>query len=223
MSGVTNPVIKVTAKLTGMSHTYPDDVDVLLVNSNAQTVMLMSGCGKGLDIVGVNLTFDDAAAGQLPSSASGGQIVTGTFKPSNYYADTLSSPAPAGPYGTNLSLLAATPNGQWKLFVMDIGAPDSGSISGGWSLTFVSSNSVLSCCTSYPAPTLTSTTVSNSAIFFSWTTLPGLQYQVQCRTNLVLGAWANFGSPFAGTGGLLTTNNLATGNPESYYRVSVGP
>jgi hypothetical protein len=49
-----------------------------------------------------------------------------------------------------------------------------------------------------------------------------LQYQVQSRTNLTLGAWANFGGPFPGTGGMLTTNNLATGEPY-VYRVSVGP
>ena len=218
VSGITNPVIKVTAKLNSMSHTFAQDVDVMLVNSNGTTVMLMGGCGNAFSISGVNLTFDDTQ-GLLPD----GQIVSGTYRPTDYFGDTVPAPAPVGPYGTSLTSLAASPNGPWKLYINDVNAGDAGSIAGGWSVTFVTSNSVLSCCTSYPAPTLTSTTVSNNAIFFSWATLPGLHYQVQSRTNLVLGAWANFGSPFAGTGGLLTTNNLATGNPESYYRVSVGP
>jgi hypothetical protein len=220
VSGVSN-VTKVTATLNGLSHTFPDDFDGLLASPSSQAVMLFSGCGGGADLIGVDLTFDDAAASQLPSSTSGNPIVTGSYRPSKFYNDSLPS-APADT-GTTLLPLAASPNGSWGLYFYDFVAGDGGSLSGGWSLTFVSSNSVANCCNSYPAPTLTSTTVSNSAIFFSWATLPGLNYQVQSRTNLTLGAWVNYGSPIPGTGGLLTTNNLTASEPIRFYRVLVGP
>ena len=218
VSGVTNSVGKLTAKLNSMTHTYPSDVAVLLVNPVNTNAKLMGRCGGGFGIVSVNLTFDDSQ----PALTSG-QIISGSYHPTIISDNTMTAPAPVGPYGTTLAPLATNPNGTWNLYVQDVAGGDVGSIAGGWSLTFVTSNSVASCCNSYPAPTLTSTTISNNAIFFSWMTLPGLQYQVQSRTNLALGTWANYGAPFAGTGGLLTTNNLATGTSESYYRVSVGP
>jgi subtilisin-like proprotein convertase family protein len=224
VSGVTNPVMKVTAKVTGLSHTYPDDIDLLLVNPNAQTVMLMSGCGAGNPIAGVNLTFDDAASSQLPSTTSGGQIASGTYLPSNFYSDTLSTPAPAGPYGTMLAPLAANPNGQWKLYIQDFSADDSGSVSGGWGLTFVTSNSVLSCCSSYPAPTLTTTTYSNKVVRFNWSAMPGPHYQVQYRTNLAGGTWQNLGSSILGTNTTMGVTDTIVGNsPTRFYRVLVGP
>jgi hypothetical protein len=76
---------------------------------------------------------------------------------------------------------------------------------------------------SYAPPVITSTAVTNSAIFFSWATQSGLRYQVQSRTNLGLGTWLDFGPPFVGTGGVLTTNNLIVSEAARFYRVVVGP
>ena len=223
VSGVSTPVTKVTATINGMTHPYPDDVDVLLVGPNAQTVMLMSGCGWINGIVGVNLTFDDAVSGQLPSSVSEGQIVSGTFLPSNFYSDILLSPAPTGPYGTTLAPLAANPNGTWSLYVEDFAPGGAGSISGGWSLRFVTAGSTTNCCTTFPSPTLTTTTYSNSVVRFNWSAMPGLHYQVLYRTNLTVGAWQNLGSSILGTNTTMGITDIVSNSPIRFYRVLVGP
>jgi subtilisin-like proprotein convertase family protein len=128
----TNPT-KITVTLTGISHTYPDDLDILLVGPGGQKVMLMSDSGGSSDINNVTLTFDDAAASKLADSTA---IISGTFKPTDFATgDNFPAPAPAGPYGTTLSAFnGLDPNGTWSLYVFDDAASDSGSIAGGWSL-----------------------------------------------------------------------------------------
>ncbi|HET7434970.1 MAG TPA: Calx-beta domain-containing protein [Thermoanaerobaculia bacterium] len=135
-SGLTGTVTKVTATLNGYSHTYPSDVDVLLVGPGGQTVVLMSDVAPGDDAVNVNLTFDDAASGPMPSSVP----VTGTYQPTNISDgegdDVYPAPAPQTSYGSALSVFNGTvPNGTWSLYVRDDFAGDSGSMAGGWSLT----------------------------------------------------------------------------------------
>src|SRR5439155_15004700 len=95
----------------------------------------MSDAGGSAGINNVTLSFDDAAASNLPDSSA---IVSGTYKPTDFVTgDTFPSPAPAGPYGTALSAFnGLDPNGAWSLYVLDDAAGDSGSISGGWSLQF---------------------------------------------------------------------------------------
>jgi subtilisin-like proprotein convertase family protein len=126
------PITDVNVTLTGLTHTYPEDIDILLVGPSGQSVLLMSDCGSFYGVSGINLTFDDSAA----SSLSTIQLSSGTFLPSNIgTGDTFNAPAPAGPYGSALSVFNGTPaNGTWSLYLVDDFAGDSGSISGGWSL-----------------------------------------------------------------------------------------
>lgn len=130
VSGVTGPVTKVTATLHGLTHTFPGDLDVLLVGPGGQKVMLMSDVGGGTDVNNVTLTFDDSGP------AVGTTIVSGTFRPTNSgTTDTFPAPAPAGPYGAFLSAFnGVDPNGTWQLFIVDDAAGDVGTLSGGWSL-----------------------------------------------------------------------------------------
>src|SRR5207249_331651 len=133
VAGLPSNPSKVTVTLKGISHTYPDDLDILLVGPGGQKVLLMSDAGGGAGINNVTLTFDDAAASKLPDSSA---IVAGTYKPTDFVTgDTFPSPAPGGPYGTTLSAFSGLdPNGTWSLYVLDDAASDSGSIAGGWSL-----------------------------------------------------------------------------------------
>lgn len=131
VSGLGSSVSAITVTLTNMSHTFPADVDILLVGPTGAGVILMSDVGGGTDIVNVTLTFNDAAASGLPAT-----IVTGTYRPTNANSpDPFAAPAPAAPYATALSTFIGTnPNGAWRLFIVDDLAGDAGSIAGGWSL-----------------------------------------------------------------------------------------
>jgi hypothetical protein len=150
VAGLGTSVADVNATLSGFTHTFPADVDVLLVGPGGQSVVLMSDvpqedpfCGGAVS--GAILTFDDAAAGQIPP---GSNLASGTYQPTNNNVfdikcgpapeapDAFPAPAPAGPYGSTLAGFNGTnPNGTWSLYVLDDGGGDAGSIMNGWSLT----------------------------------------------------------------------------------------
>jgi uncharacterized repeat protein (TIGR01451 family) len=142
VSGVTGVITKVTVTLAGFAHTYPADVDILLVSPTGQTLLLMSDAGTA-NVSGLTLTFDDNAAGVLPAT---GTLSSGTFKPSNYGAgENFASPAPAEPYGSALSVFnGSSPNGTWSLYAQDAFSRDSGDITQGWQINFTTA--VPSCC-----------------------------------------------------------------------------
>lgn len=142
VTGVTGTVTKVTVTLAGFAHTYPADVDVLLVGPTGQTLLLMSDAGS-VSASGLTLTFDDSAPGTLPAT---GALSSGTFKPSNYgTGDTFSSPAPGEPYGSTLSVFnGSSPNGTWSLYAQDGFNRDSGDITQGWRINFTTA--VPDCC-----------------------------------------------------------------------------
>ncbi|MCA2541123.1 MAG: proprotein convertase P-domain-containing protein, partial [Microcystis sp. M54BS1] len=133
LSGVNGTITGVTVTLYNINHTYPDDIDILLVGPQGQTVILMSDVGGSTDLSGINLTFDDNAVNSLPDDTA---IASGTYKPTNIdTGDTFTTPAPTGTYGSSLSVFNGTnANGTWRLFVIDDSGSDLGSIDGGWSL-----------------------------------------------------------------------------------------
>lgn len=150
VSGFTGPVSKVTVTLKQITHTFPSDVDVLLVGPTGVKFVLMSDPIGGTDWTGQTYTFDDAAAALLP--ASGAPPASGTFLPTNYgTGDLFPAPAPAAPYLDPGSAGSATfasafngsnPNGTWSLYVVDDDGTDIGTFAGGWDLTLTSAGSV---------------------------------------------------------------------------------
>ena len=132
VSGLTGLVSKATATLVNISHTFPEDVDVLLVGPSSQKTILMSGAGSP-PLATSTLTFSDTAANPIPDGS--GQIVSGSYRPADYTGLSLPPPAPAGTYPAAMSVFnTVNPNGTWSLFVDDHSAGDTGSIAGGWSL-----------------------------------------------------------------------------------------
>jgi subtilisin-like proprotein convertase family protein len=157
VSGIAGPVTKVTATLRSLTHTFPADIDVLLVGPGGQKVILMSDAGGGTAVNNVTLTFQDGAP------AVGGTLVSGTFAPTNIGAtDPFLAPAPAAPYGSALSAFnGVNPNGIWQLFVVDDAAGDLGAFAGGWTLTFTAAP----LCASQPCTlTCPSTVFASSAL-----------------------------------------------------------
>ena len=146
VSGLQGTVVKVTVRLTGISHTFPDDLDILLQGPQGQNVMLASDVGSPAGTTsypanGITLNFDQNAARTLPDNDP---LVSGFYKPTNNPPSEsqteLISPAPPSPYGTSLSTFNGTnPNGTWKLFVVDDAThaannSNIGKIFGGWGL-----------------------------------------------------------------------------------------
>ncbi|MFM6140039.1 MAG: S8 family serine peptidase, partial [Sphaerospermopsis kisseleviana] len=133
VSGLTGNITSLKVTLTNLSHTWPDDIDVLLVSPTGAKAILMSDVGGSSYLQNVTLTFDPTATANLPDSD---QITSGSYKPTDFVSEDLfNSPAPVGPYGTDFSVFNNTnPNGNWSLYVMDDTGLDVGSIAGGWSL-----------------------------------------------------------------------------------------
>ncbi len=138
VSGLGTSASLCSVNLVGISHTWPDDIDMLLVGpvATTQNAEIMSDVGGSNDLVGVNLTLKDAAAASLPDSA---QIVSGTYKPTNIGtpADVFPAPAPVANVSSSLTVFSGDPNGTWKLYVRDQFSGDFGSISGGWCVSIV--------------------------------------------------------------------------------------
>jgi subtilisin-like proprotein convertase family protein len=137
VSGLSGTIGDVNVTISGFSHTFPDDIDMLLVGPGGQKLILMSDAGGPHDVTNLTLTFDDEG---LSFPSNGNTLVSGLFKPVNYTGnggpnDVFPAPAPARPYGTLLSIFDGTnPNGDWRLFVFDDEGQDIGRIANGWSL-----------------------------------------------------------------------------------------
>jgi subtilisin-like proprotein convertase family protein len=151
VSGLSNTIGGITVTLTGLTHTFPDDIDILLVSPSGRKMIIMSDAGGLNAVTNVTITLDDAAATAIPDSAA---LTTGSFRPGNYLTvqDPFAAPAPAGPYltpqtgGTDTLTSAFTgaaggnPNGTWSLYVVDDASGDLGSFAGGWSITLTPLN-----------------------------------------------------------------------------------
>lgn len=122
-------ITDVDVVLTGAFHTYPDDLDVLLVSPAGASVVLMSDVCGSSDLVNASFRFDDSAAAPL---TNGGPCPSGAYRPTNAEgAEAFNAPAPAGPYGDELSdLTGGVANGTWRLYVADDSGGDGGFITG---------------------------------------------------------------------------------------------
>jgi CSLREA domain-containing protein len=144
ISGITgNLITQVAVQLNGLSHTFPADLDVLLVGPGGERVMLLSDAGSSAAISDVNLLFSPTATASPPQAS---QLVTGTVLPANYandanssdFTDPFPNPAPdvLDREPADLTVFNGTnPNGTWSLYVSDdFQGADGGTIATGWTL-----------------------------------------------------------------------------------------
>jgi Ca2+-binding RTX toxin-like protein len=156
VSGLSANVTDVDVTLNNVTHTFADDLDILLVGPQGQKMIVMSDAGDG-NLAGVTdttLTFDDSAPGSVPDAAP---PAPGSYQPTDVVEpgldDTFTPPAPGGPYSTQLAAFNGTnPNGTWSLYVFDDATDDVGDIEG-WSLRIV-----------VAAPTTAAPTISGNAV-----------------------------------------------------------
>jgi hypothetical protein len=134
VAGLQGTVTDVTVRLTGISHSFPDDIDALLVGPQGQEALLVSDAG-GSDppAHGVTLNLRDSGPFALPNA---GPLLSGVFRPTDFAPlDSFAVPAPGGPYPKTLSVFHGTnPNGTWQLFLSDDAGGDVGTLHGGWGL-----------------------------------------------------------------------------------------
>ena len=71
VSGLTGTITDVNLSINGLSHTYSDDIDIMLAHPTPATnATVMSDAGGANGIVGGNLVLDDEAANQLPDATA---------------------------------------------------------------------------------------------------------------------------------------------------------
>jgi subtilisin-like proprotein convertase family protein len=153
VSGLTGVITDLDVTISGLSHRFTEEVDILLVGPDGRTVMLLSNFAFASSVANVTVTFDD----QAPPAPN--PLVSGRFRPPHTNSvGRFPAPAPAPPQGVLLSTFNGTdPNGTWSLFVADhlhieAFGPSNGEIAGGWSLTLT---------VGPPVPPIAVTTVSN--------------------------------------------------------------
>ncbi len=167
--GLTGTVANVRVTLNNFSHTFPGDVDVLLVGPGGQKFTVLSDVIGGTNAVNITWELDDGAATLVPST---GTPVSGTFRPTNIgTGDLFPAPAPAAPYQFPATAGTATfasvfnglnPNGTWNLHVVDDAGADIGTIAGGWALTITTEIPV---CEVIPAVEIENPSVNKSSLW----------------------------------------------------------
>ncbi len=153
VSGVSGNVYKVTVKLKNLTHSWPGDIDMMLVGPNGANAIVMSDATdtSGLGITNISFTIDSDAANPMPSTGGPALADGSTYQPTNYgTGDVFLAPAPAPSGNTSLyAFNGIDPNGTWSLYISDDASGDTGVLAGGWEL-----NITTDFC---PTPTATST------------------------------------------------------------------
>lgn len=143
VSGLAGLLTKVTLSLNGLSHNFPDDMDLMLTGPTGVSLIAMSDVGGSTAVSNLNLTLDSTAASALPDSAA---LSSGTFRPADFEVntDTFAAPAPAAGVLSASTVTLGTaygntnPNGIWTLWTRNDGGGTLGGglMEGGWCLDF---------------------------------------------------------------------------------------
>ena len=119
VSGVPAGALVKSVTISGMNHSYSDDIDIVLQSPTGVNVILMSDVGLSDNLANHNYTFSDGAALSLDDDIA---LPSGTYKPTNFVTgDNWVAPGPGtAPTATTLSTFgSANHNGTWNLFILD--------------------------------------------------------------------------------------------------------
>jgi hypothetical protein len=135
VSGLPAAATLCSVQLSGIAHTNPTDIDILLSGpaGASPSAIIMSDVGGQADVIGVNLVLTDVATSILTN----GPLVSGTYRPTNVDTgpDVFPAPAPTPSGQTKLDQwFGLNANGVWKLWVDDDASFNGGRIANGWCL-----------------------------------------------------------------------------------------
>lgn len=126
VAGTSGTVSRVQVTLAGLTHGFPDDLDLRLTSPSGRTVVLMSDVGGSVPANDVTITFSDDASADLPHGDGAIGLGSGTFRPRNQTQDVvfdvggLPMPSATQPHASTLEWLRGeSPNGGWRLFAWD--------------------------------------------------------------------------------------------------------
>jgi len=138
VSGLGSTISDVDLQLKGFSHTYPDDVEMLLVGPAGQNAIVMADVGGSIPARNITLDLDDEAAIALPNE---GPLTSGRFRfESPPPIASFPSPAPVPSGETALSAFDFTnPNGTCQLYIADDSPADKGRLRG-WALEIMATS-----------------------------------------------------------------------------------
>lgn len=129
----------VSVTLFGLTHTWHNDIDIILVSPGGEGFTIMSDVGGSTDPFG-DYTIDDDAPAIMSQTVA---VPAGSYRPTDYFPDVYGDI----PFPITFSQTAGTAtfasvyngdnaNGVWSLYVFDDVGGDLGQIGGGWSITF---------------------------------------------------------------------------------------
>lgn len=167
VSGMSGPVQEVSVTLTGLDHSFVNDLDMLLVAPGGESLVVLSDVGGSiLSAADADITLADNGAA-FPEDIT---LPSGTYAPMNADTGTDDWPDPAPDPGAGTTFGEAfsgiDPNGVWDLYVVDDTTGDGGSITGGWSLTITTAETAAATTTTFsmdPNPAFRSETVTFTA------------------------------------------------------------
>ena len=182
VAGLPVGVTDVDLTLSGLSHDYPDDLDMLLTSPSGDSSVVLSDVGGDTAVSGVSLLLDDEAGADLPDDQP---LTSGSYRPTDA-VDPDDDPDPFPDDAGAMSVFDGTdPNGTWTLRVLDDGFGDEGRLDG-WSLTIAT----------VPLPAApaftTPATIRTRSVFLTGTAVPGANVRI---TTAGGGMWQALASP----------------------------
>lgn len=147
VSGVVGAINSIRVTLLGLTHTFPDDIDVLLVSPDgSKAAILMADIGGGAPTNSIsNLTLTFADGGEVLTTGEE-KLKDRTYAPASFGGGGWEPGVlPPGGASTNLAVFKGlSPNGAWKLYIRDDTFSDDGVIAGGWILNVSTAPSIAS-------------------------------------------------------------------------------
>jgi subtilisin-like proprotein convertase family protein len=150
VAGFTGTVNGVAITIKGFTHSAPSDVAICLESPTGQKLLVQeaiwgtpaSDITYMISDLGSNQvgSFDLASSGTYKPTANSGLVSFNNPGPGSAYNNP--GPSSSGNATMASTFAGASPNGLWRLWVVDISSGDAGQISGGWDLT-INPNTVL--------------------------------------------------------------------------------